>query len=197
MDEEYRQANRALWDEWTEIHEKSEFYDLPGFLAGKSSLKPLDIEEVGAVEGRTLLHLQCHFGMDSLSWARLGAKATGVDFSEKAIALARKLNAELGLDATFLCSDIYELPDHLTGQFDVVYTSGGVLAWLGDLHVLHRRDPSLRAGLRRRNRNAGTACGLPLFRAGRGAEMGNSGNLRRCGCRRFPTLQLPVVAFPE
>lgn len=131
--DEYLQTNKALWDEWTEIHEKSEFYDLPGFMAGKSTLKPPNLEEVGEVDGKTLLHLQCHFGMDTLSWARLGAKATGADFSEKSIALARHLNAELGLDAEFVCSDIYELPDNLDGQFDIVYTSEGVLAWLRDL----------------------------------------------------------------
>ncbi len=131
--DEYRQANQALWDEWTDIHAESKYYDLESFMAGKSSLKALDIVEVGAVAGKTLLHLQCHFGMDTLSWARLGAQATGVDFSEKAITLARRLNTELGLDAEFVCSDVYELPDNLDGQFDIVYTSEGVLAWLRDL----------------------------------------------------------------
>jgi SAM-dependent methyltransferase len=131
--EEYKKANQALWNEWTGIHVRSAFYDLEGFKAGKTSLNAFEIEEIGDVEGKTLLHLQCHFGMDSLSWARLGAKVTGVDFSDQAIALARQLNEELELDAQFVCSDIYTLPDVLSGQFDIVYTSHGVLAWLPDL----------------------------------------------------------------
>ena len=91
------------------------------------------MEELGNVAGKTLLHLQCHFGLDSLSWARLGARVTGVDFSDQAIALARSLSQEVGLEAEFVCSDIYELPQVLAGQFDIVYTSYGVLAWLPDL----------------------------------------------------------------
>ncbi len=74
--------------------------------------------------------LQCHFGIDSLSWARLGARVTGIDFSERGIAIATSLAAELGLEASFLRSDLYELPEHLDGEFDVVYTSRGALCWL-------------------------------------------------------------------
>lgn len=131
--EEYKKANLALWNEWTELHQKSEFYDLESFKAGRTSLKQLEREELGDVTGKSLLHLQCHFGMDSLSWARLGAKVTGVDFSEKAIALAQSLNGELGLDARFICSDVLELPNVLSEQFDIVFTSYGVLMWLPDL----------------------------------------------------------------
>ena len=82
---------------------------------------------------KSLLHLQCHFGMDTLSWARLGARATGVDFSDEAIALARSLSQELGIEARFVCSNIYDLPDVLSGQYDIVFTSYGVLCWLPDL----------------------------------------------------------------
>ena len=129
----YKQANRSLWNEWTHIHEGSEFYDLEGFKAGRSSLNSFEIEELGDVTGKSLLHLQCHFGMDTLSWARRGACVTGVDFSDEAIRLAESLNEELGLDGEFVCSDIYELPEVLQGEFDIVYTSQGVLAWLPDL----------------------------------------------------------------
>ncbi len=127
------QANRDLWNEWTPIHEKSELYDLAGFKAGKSSLKPLELEELGDVAGKSLLHLQCHFGKDTLSWARQGARVTGVDFSDQAIALARSLSRELGIAADFICSDICDLPSTLSGQFDIVFTSYGVLCWLSDL----------------------------------------------------------------
>jgi len=131
--DDYLAANRALWDEWTAIHETSSFYDLEGFKAGGSRLRAYELNEVGEVAGRSLLHLQCHFGIDTLSWARQGARVTGADFSERAIELARRLAAELGLDATFVCSNLYELPAVLDTQFDVVYTSRGVLGWLPDL----------------------------------------------------------------
>lgn len=132
--DEYRKANRDLWNEITPIHARSEFYDVDGFKNGRSSmLYPIELEEVGDVSGKSLLHLQCHFGMDTLSWARLGAKVTGVDFSDKAIELGRSLGKELEIEADFICSDIYELPDVLDGRFDIVYTSGGVLCWLPDL----------------------------------------------------------------
>jgi 2-polyprenyl-3-methyl-5-hydroxy-6-metoxy-1,4-benzoquinol methylase len=86
--EEYFQANRKLWDAWTAINASSEFYDVAAFKQGKCSLFDIDLEEVGDVQGKKLLHLQCHFGMDTLSWARLGADVTGVDFSGDAITLA-------------------------------------------------------------------------------------------------------------
>ena len=94
--EEYVRSNRRLWNDWTTIHEKSAFYDVEGFKAGRSSLNPVELDEVGDVSGKSLLHLQCHFGLDTLSWARLGAKVTGVDFSERAIGLARSLGENWG-----------------------------------------------------------------------------------------------------
>ena len=126
-------TNRAQWDERTTIHIRSAFYDIEGFKAGRSTLKPVEIAEVGDVDGRRLLHLQCHFGLDTLSWARLGAQVTGVDFSQEAITTARGLADELGLNAEFVCCDVYELPNNLAGAFDLVFTSYGVLVWLPDL----------------------------------------------------------------
>jgi SAM-dependent methyltransferase len=108
-------------------------YDIEGFKAGKSNLTPIELEELRDVAGKSLLHLQCHFGLDTLSWARLGAHVTGVDFSEDAIALADRLSQETGLDARFLCTDIYKLPEVLDEQFDIIYTAGGILFWLSDL----------------------------------------------------------------
>lgn len=129
----YLKTNLARWNELAAIHQASEFYDVHSFKQGKSSLKSVELEALGDINGKSILHLQCHFGMDSLSLARLGAKVTGVDFSDQAIELARSLNDELGLDAEFVCSNIYELKDALVGQFDIVYTSYGVLCWLPDL----------------------------------------------------------------
>jgi SAM-dependent methyltransferase len=127
-------ANKALWDELTALHERSAFYDVEGFLAGASSLTRPALDELGPeVAGKRMLHLQCHFGLDNPSWARLGATVTGVDFSGRAIALARRLAAESGLPATFVESDLYELPTVLDERFDIVFASWGVLCWLPDL----------------------------------------------------------------
>ena len=127
------ETNRTNWNDRTAIHAASEFYDVAGFKAGSITLKSIEREEVGPVSGKSLLHLQCHFGLDTMSWARLGAQATGVDFSDDAIELARALNAEVGADARFICSDVFKLPDVLTEEFDIVFTSYGVLCWLPDL----------------------------------------------------------------
>lgn len=131
--DEFLRANQKLWNEWTSEHEKSPFYDVEGFKAGKERLKSIELEEVGAVRGKTLLHLQCHFGLDALAWARHGAMVTGVDLSDESIALARSLSRELRVPANFVCADILTLPDHLQGQFDIVFTSYGILHWLRDL----------------------------------------------------------------
>lgn len=130
---EYRRSNVAFWNELTEIHETSSYYDLDSFMRGRQSLHDIELKELGDVRGKSLLHLQCHFGMDSLSWARLGASVTGVDYSDKAIALATKLSLELGLGAKFVQSDVYDLPNSLKGKFDIVFTSYGVLCWLQNL----------------------------------------------------------------
>lgn len=124
--------NRRLWDAWTKINFESKFYDVDSFRDGRRGIRLSDyeIDEVGDVKGKTLLHLQCHFGMDTLSWAKLGATVTGVDFSPAGIATARALAAEVGIDATFVESNVYDLRSALEGQFDVVYTSNGVLGWL-------------------------------------------------------------------
>jgi 2-polyprenyl-3-methyl-5-hydroxy-6-metoxy-1,4-benzoquinol methylase len=127
------ETNRRQWDERTTIHVSSTFYDVEGFKAGRSSLRPLELSELGDVSSKRILHLQCHFGLDTLSLARLGAQVTGVDFSPEAIGFARNLADELRLDVRFVCSDIYDLPRNLRERFDIVFTSYGVLAWLPHL----------------------------------------------------------------
>ena len=154
----YFDANKELWNQRTVIHKESSFYDLAGFKAGKNVLTPIELKEVGDVSGKKMLHLQCHFGMDSLNWARLGADVTGVDLSDEAIKEAQKLNNELGMNAKFICCNVYDLYPHNTesskvstlggdlespteslrrsmraGSFDIVFTSYGVIGWLPDL----------------------------------------------------------------
>ncbi len=132
----YHETNHDLWNRWTQLHAtcESDYAELVDRLRdGGTTLKDTELDELGDVAGRSLLHLQCHFGLDTLSWAKRGAAATGVDFSEEAIALARSLSRELGVDAEFICADIYDLSQVLDGQFDIVYTSYGVLPWLPDL----------------------------------------------------------------
>jgi SAM-dependent methyltransferase len=131
--DQYFNANKTLWEEWTEIHKVSEFYDVKGFIKGRQTLDQIELDELGDVNGKTLLHLQCHFGLDTLSLARLGAKVTGVDFSEKSIELAIFLAKKIQIDAEFVCSNIYDLQEKIDKQFDIVFTSGGVLTWLPDL----------------------------------------------------------------
>ena len=137
MLEEWLRANMAVWDELTGVHAASTFYDVEGFKKGAETLGAIELDELGpdVGDGTRLLHLQCHFGLDTLSWARHGATVTGIDFSEEAVGLARRLADEVGLSsrARFLRSNIYDLPDVLEGEFDVVFTSWGVLTWLGDL----------------------------------------------------------------
>jgi SAM-dependent methyltransferase len=132
--EEWLALNRALWDERVPIHVASDFYDVDTFLAGGDTLRPFEVEEIGDVGGLTLLHAQCHFGLDTLSWARRGARVTGLDFSEPAIAAARKLASDAGIEAEFVASDVYEAAAALGGRrFDVVYTGLGALNWLPDV----------------------------------------------------------------
>lgn len=130
----YFEANLKRWNELVDVNAKSKSYDLEGFKFGNSSLRPVEIEELGDVEGKTFLHMQCHFGMDTLSWARKGARVTGIDFSDKAIELAKSLSSELNIPAKFIQSNIYDIPNVINAKYDIVYTSYGVLCWLPDLY---------------------------------------------------------------
>ena len=123
------EKNRSHWDTRVEAHVKSEFYDHQGFVRGRNSLKEIELDLLGSVSGLDVLHLQCHFGQDTLSLARLGANVVGVDFSEKAIEVARRTNEDLGLNAEFICCEVFELGNHLDRKFDIVFASYGVIGW--------------------------------------------------------------------
>ena len=131
--ENYLQINKQTWNSKVAIHVVSDFYEQENFINGKIMLPQTDLDALGDVSGKRILHLQCHFGQDSLSLARLGAKVTGIDFSEEAIIEAKALNEKLDLDAEFICCDVYDTLQHITEKYDIVYTSYGTIGWLPDL----------------------------------------------------------------
>ncbi|RMG20881.1 MAG: class I SAM-dependent methyltransferase [Methanobacteriota archaeon] len=131
---DYMEANRLNWNDRVPIHlRKNDIYDLDAFRAGKLSFCANEHLELTEVKGKRLLHLQCHFGLDTMSWTRLGAKAVGIDFSEEAIQIAENLKKELGLDTEFICCNVYDVPERIDEKFDIVFTSVGALTWLPDL----------------------------------------------------------------
>ena len=132
---DYFEANRRRWEEVVDIHLNSTTgaYRLPQFRAGADVLGPIESAEVGPVAGKRLLHLQCHFGLDTLSLARRGAVVTGLDFSAKALAAARALSAETGVPGTFVEGNLYDAPGLIDGRFDVVYVTWGAINWLPDI----------------------------------------------------------------
>ncbi len=133
MQENYLELNKQSWNNKVDAHIASDFYDVTGFLNGNTSLHEIELNLLGDISGKSVLHLQCHFGQDTLSLGRLGATVTGVDLSDKAIAQANELAVKANIPARFICCDIYDLPTHLTEQFDLVFTSYGTIGWLPDL----------------------------------------------------------------
>jgi len=126
-------TNRETWNKKVPIHARSDFYNLAGFKKGASSLNSFELEALGDVRGKSILHLQCHFGQDTLSLQRMGAHCTGIDISDEAIKLARQLNDELKLDASFVCCNVLDTSEFVSDKFDAVYTSYGTIGWLPDL----------------------------------------------------------------
>ncbi|CAM5718903.1 hypothetical protein SMICM304S_05405 [Streptomyces microflavus] len=158
--DDWQDANRARWDERVPIHVASDFYDLEAFRAGKDALRPFELAEVGDVTGKTLLHLQCHIGLDTLSWSRHARRRAGggpgllrARGGDTARGLAESLG--LGLDrAAFVTADVYDAPTAVPdSSYDIVYTGTGALNWLPDIVALGG-DRGL----------AGRARGIPLIR---------------------------------
>ncbi|WP_294299823.1 class I SAM-dependent methyltransferase [uncultured Chryseobacterium sp.] len=129
----YLEINRDSWNAKVEPHLKSDFYFVDEFLKGRTSLNSIELELLGNVQNKSILHLQCHFGQDSISLSRLGAKVTGIDLSDKAIEAARDLARKAQTDTEFICTDLYNLPNILDRKFDIVFTSYGTIGWLPDL----------------------------------------------------------------
>ena len=129
----YYEVNKAIWNKRVEINYNSEFYSNDNFLKTKNSLNLIELELLGNLKGKSVLHLQCHFGQDTLSLANLGANVTGVDFSEKAISKANQLAKIANLNSSFICCNIYDLPSNLNSKFDLVFTSYGTIGWLKNI----------------------------------------------------------------
>ena len=129
----YFDVNKATWNKKVDVHAQSDMYNMEAFKAGKTSLMPNELKALGHVSGKSLLHLQCHFGQDTLSWSRLGAKCVGVDLSDEGVKLAQQLNNDLKLDAEFVCCNVLDTSKHVSKTFDIVFTSYGTIGWLPDL----------------------------------------------------------------
>lgn len=134
MEDNYLEVNRSLWNAKTEIHIDSEFYDNERFLKGKSSLNDIELNLLGDISGKRVMHLQCHFGQDTMSMARMGASCVGVDISEKAVVHANKTAKLLALDASFITTDLYNAPKLTDEKFDIVFTTYGTIGWLPDIN---------------------------------------------------------------
>lgn len=132
--ENYLDMNKVSWNKRTDVHVDSEFYGNKSFINGRSSLNDIELPLLGDLKGKRVLHLQCHFGQDTISMARMGAKATGVDLSDKSVVKAKELTQLTDTDCEFVCCNVYDLPEHLDGQFDIVFTSYGTITWLPDLN---------------------------------------------------------------
>jgi len=133
---EAERANRAFWDEVAPVHLRS--YGIEGLLAGKSRIDGIQRRELYPISGKRLLHLQCHIGTDTLSLALDGARVTGVDFSPESLAIARDLAQRMGIAAEFIEASVLALPGPIAEQYDIVYTSKGVLCWIGDIDAWAR-----------------------------------------------------------
>jgi len=134
--DEQKRANLDNWDSRVEIHYDSDNYGIDKYIADPQHISgevAFDANKLTGVAGKRLLHLQCHIGTDTLSWARLGAEVTGIDFSEKALESARRLGAASGTPGRFILSELYDSPQALPETFDIVYTGIGAINWLPDI----------------------------------------------------------------
>lgn len=131
---DYLDINRVNWDERTDVHFQSQTYDVQNFIKGGNALNSIELDLLGDISGKKILHLQCHFGKDTISLSRMGGQVTGIDFSKKAIDRARELATLTAVDTRFILSDVYGLPTVLDETFDLVFTSYGTIGWLPDIN---------------------------------------------------------------
>ena len=125
------QANKQGWDGLAETHYRN--YHIDKLISGTPLLNELITKEVGDVRGKSLVHLLCHIGTDTLSWALLGAQVTGIDISSESLKYARKLADRMGIAADFIEADVMDVKEKVQAQYDIVFASTGVLCWLPDM----------------------------------------------------------------
>lgn len=130
---DYIKINKENWNKRTELHYNSEFYDNENFIKGKTSLNKIELKLLGDIKEQSILHLQCHFGQDSISLARLGGDVVGVDLSDKSIEKAKELNKICNQNVRFINSDVYDINSIINEKFDICFTTYGVIGWLPDL----------------------------------------------------------------
>ncbi len=128
------EKNRVAWNEMAQVHFKHPGYRVKEFLAGASTLHPIELAELGDVKGKSLLHLFCQFGLDTLSWARMGATVTGVDISDQSFEYANQLVKQSGIEGRFVRSDVMDLIGKIDDKFDIVFQSYGTHCWIEDLN---------------------------------------------------------------
>lgn len=127
------QSNKRGWDELAKTHYQT--YDIDKLLSGAPLLNQVIRDEVGDVKGKSLVHLLCHIGTDTLSWALLGAQVTGIDISSQSLKYARQIAEKMDIDAQFIESDVMEVMGKVQQKFDIVFSSTGVLCWLPDIQI--------------------------------------------------------------
>lgn len=130
----YLSHNKDSWNKRTIAHVDSEFYDNKSFIAGRNSLNPIELPFLQEIKGKDVIHLQCHFGQDSISLARMGAHVTAIDLSNEAISEANTLADKCGVDVDFICADVFDTLNHVDKKFDVVFASYGTIGWLPDIN---------------------------------------------------------------
>ena len=136
----FKLSNRQNWNERADIHalDSTGFYAIDAFLAGEDTLYPVETAEVGAISGLRVAHFQCHIGIDTLCLARRGADVTGIDFSPRAIAHAEALAKRAGIAARFVEGEVYDAPELIGRDFDLVFTTWGTITWLDDIRAWAR-----------------------------------------------------------
>jgi len=145
--EKYFNANQDQWNQRVDIHVNSDFYDNDSFIEGRNTLKKPELECLGDVNGLDILHVQCHFGQDSISLARMGANVTATDISQTAIEKGKELNKICGTEVDFVQTNTYHISNVIEKQFDIIFMSYGVLCWLPDLEILGQvLNPRLKQG---------------------------------------------------
>ncbi|GAB5538340.1 MAG: class I SAM-dependent methyltransferase [Salibacteraceae bacterium] len=130
---DYKEINRKLWNDKVDAHLNSKFYNVDEFIKGQSVLNDIELELLQNVSGKSVLHLQCHFGQDSIELSRMGARVGGVDLSDRSIEKAKWLAKQCGTSTEFICCDVYESVNQLDESFDTVFTSYGTVGWLPDI----------------------------------------------------------------